>query len=241
MSEASGTRENKRWAQTFYEECMVRSGCLTSIDSGFYRFQNAELRSKSKKWSPFKYKVSYLGYVITEKGVETDPQNVKCKHQPIWVTNAVSYYRRFVKEFAATANSLHSLTQKDKYRVWNSFSRSEKNDCYFTYSCIARLLKTILLRYGHIWKCYWRSAKSNCVKQVISYGSRFLLKSERKYSITRKELSAVCSIVAQFGYSRLFHQMGRSYFTSGHRGPDDSESLHRQLSYQIRRTQNFAY
>lgn len=88
MSEASCTRENKRCAQTFYKECMVRSGCLTSIDSGFYRFQNAELRSKSKKWSPFKYKVSYLGYVITEKGVETDPQNVKCKHQPIWVTNA---------------------------------------------------------------------------------------------------------------------------------------------------------
>lgn len=37
-----------------------------------------------------------------------------------------------------------------------------------------------------------------------------------------------------FGDSRLFHQMDRSYFTSGHGGLHGSVILHRQIRYQIR-------
>ena len=69
----------------------------------------------------------YLGHVISDRGIETDPEKVKCvvdwpvpmnqKQLQRFMCRA-SYYRRFVRSFAQIAASLHALTQKGREWEW---------------------------------------------------------------------------------------------------------------------------
>jgi hypothetical protein len=71
--------------------------------------------------------VEYLGHVVSEKGISTDPKKieaVKTWPEPTTVTELrsfigfCSYYRRFIEGFADIAKPLHKLTQKGKLFVW---------------------------------------------------------------------------------------------------------------------------
>lgn len=196
---------------------------LERLESVFNRLQNAGLRLRSKKCSLFKHRVSYLGHVITENGVETDPQKVKCIR--LWPTptnvsdlrsflGLCSYYRRFVKGFAAIANPLHGLTQKDKKFDWNA-------DCETAFQDLKRLLVTSpVLALPDFSKQFVLDTDASGsgigavlsqiqdgAEQVISYGSRSLTKAERRYSITRKELLAVVHFIKTYRpylYGRRF-------------------------------------
>lgn len=196
---------------------------LERLESVFNRLQNAGLRLRSKKCSLFKHRVSYLGHVITENGVETDPQKVKCIRSWPTPTNVsdlrsflglCSYYRRFVKGFAAIANPLHGLTQKDKKFDWNA-------DCETAFQDLKRLLVTSpVLALPDFSKQFVLDTDASGsgigavlsqikdgAEQVISYGSRSLTKAERRYSITRKELLAVVHFIKTYRpylYGRRF-------------------------------------
>ena len=72
--------------------------------------------------------VLFLGHIISEKGVATDPSKVETvKHWPVPANvtelrsflGLCSYYRRYIKNFAAIAKCLHSLTEMGKHYVWN--------------------------------------------------------------------------------------------------------------------------
>jgi hypothetical protein len=67
--------------------------------------------------------VTFLGHIVSEEGVATDPAKTKKVAEWPEPTNArevrqflglASYYRRFVKNFATVAKPLHQLTEKTK-------------------------------------------------------------------------------------------------------------------------------
>jgi hypothetical protein len=71
-------------------------------------------------------RVAFLGYVVTEKGID-DPAKIEAIEkwpQPKTVTQVRSFlglagfYRRFVKDFGSIAAPLNELTKKDVPFVW---------------------------------------------------------------------------------------------------------------------------
>ena len=93
------------------------------------RFRQANLKLKPKKCSVFQSEVTFLGYMVSEKGVLPDPSNVAKILQwkePQNVTElkqflgCCSYYRKFIRGFSKIAKPLFDITKKNSSLVWNS-------------------------------------------------------------------------------------------------------------------------
>lgn len=94
------------------------------LDQVFNRLRQANLKLKPAKCSLFRRQVAYLGHVVTEDGVATDPAKVQKMQE--WPAPAslqevcrfvglASYYQRFVRDFASIAEPLHALTKKNAH------------------------------------------------------------------------------------------------------------------------------
>ena len=93
----------------------------------FERLQQSGLKLKARKCQLFGKEVEFLGHIISEKGVETDPSKPQCIE--MWPTpknvkdvrafiGLCRYYRRFVYRFSEIAKPLHKLTEKIKPFIW---------------------------------------------------------------------------------------------------------------------------
>ena len=100
---------------------------LCNLALVFDRLQNANLKLKAKKCRFFCKEVNFLGHVVSESGIRTDPEKtnvVKNWKRPENVSELrsflglVSYYRRFIKDFANIAKCLHALTSKNSKWQW---------------------------------------------------------------------------------------------------------------------------
>ena len=91
---------------------------LARLELVLGRLQKEGLKAKLEKCAFFQPKVKYLGHVISQDGVSTDPSKVEAVadwKRPENVTELrsflgfASYYRRFVEGFAKMASPLHKL------------------------------------------------------------------------------------------------------------------------------------
>lgn len=91
---------------------------LQRLEMVLTRLQAEGLKAKLAKCAFFKPEVRYLGHVISQQGVSTDPDKVEAVskwRQPTNVSELrsflgfASYYRRFVEGFAKVAAPLHRL------------------------------------------------------------------------------------------------------------------------------------
>uniref|UniRef100_A0A1I8M4C5 RNA-directed DNA polymerase n=1 Tax=Musca domestica TaxID=7370 RepID=A0A1I8M4C5_MUSDO len=100
---------------------------LANFQEAFHRLRSANLRINSDKCQFFQKETKYLGHVVCDAGIQTDPdkvtaimemkppENVKELRRFLGV---VSWYHRFVPEFATLANPLTSLLKKGKHWRW---------------------------------------------------------------------------------------------------------------------------
>ena len=91
-----------------------------------------QLFAKASKSEFFQEEVEFLGHIVTQKGVKTDPK--KCQAVLQWPTptnqtelrgflGLTNYYRRFVKGYAKIASPLTDLLKKDFRFVWTQKSQ----------------------------------------------------------------------------------------------------------------------
>ena len=50
---------------------------LTRLEEVFNRVESANLKRKPKKCELFRKEISYLGHVVSEDGIKTDPKNIE--------------------------------------------------------------------------------------------------------------------------------------------------------------------
>ncbi|KAJ8387183.1 hypothetical protein AAFF_G00159950 [Aldrovandia affinis] len=92
----------------------------------------ANLQLNPVKCSLFHQQTSFLGHVVSERGVSTDP--AKVEPVEIWPSltstakvhsflGLASYYRRFIVGFSNIAQPLHELTEKGQWITWSLASQ----------------------------------------------------------------------------------------------------------------------
>ena len=105
------------------------------------------LKLKATKYHLFQRKVTFLGYVVSDKGIECDPDKtaaIATWPRPANVSEVrtfcslASYYRAFIKNFAQIARPLHKLTKKNAMIVKLRFRSSR--------SVLLRHLSWLLLK-----------------------------------------------------------------------------------------------
>ena len=100
---------------------------LKKLRDVFSRLKKAGLKIKPSKCHLLQKSVHYLGHVVSGRGIETDPEKIRCVAD--WPTltgpkqlkqflGLASYYRRFVKGFAQVASPLYALTDKKNKKEW---------------------------------------------------------------------------------------------------------------------------
>lgn len=193
---------------------------LVNLRKVLQRFREAGLKIKPKKCQILKKSVTYLGHTFSADGVSPNPS----KYDVItkWpipqsakdikrFVGLASYYRRFIKNFASIAAPLHKLTQKGLKFVWSS-------QCQEAFDMLKLLLTSApVLSFPEKSRVFILDTDASdvgigaTISQVgddgqehpVSFASKALSKSERKYSTTRREMLAVVVFVQYFKHYLL--------------------------------------
>ena len=191
-------------------------GQLGNLDKVLTKLAEANLKLNPKKCHFFKKEVGFLGHVVNEHGISTDPEKIQSvKNWPVprnvkdlrSFLGLCSYYRKFVKDFATVAKPLHDLTKKDCQYVWSA-------QCQEAFKKLKEsLISAPILSYptetdlfvldtdaSGVGVGVVLSQVQNGQEKVISYfsNSKCLSKPERKYCVTRRELLAIVYAVKTF-------------------------------------------
>ena len=189
-------------------------GHIQQLQAVFDRLKAAGLKLKPKKCHLFRRRVQYLGHVVSEEGISTDPEKLEAIRnweRPTTVSQVrsflglCSYYRRFVPEFATLARPLIKLTEKTTPFTWTD----EQEKSWIVLK--EKLMSPPVLDYPDPEKTFILDTDASDVgigavlsqetdghERVIAYGSRVLTKPERRYCVTRRELLAVVHFVKTF-------------------------------------------
>ena len=180
----------------------------------FSRLAYTNLVLQPEKVHYLRKKVAFLGHIISERGVEPDPEKVKAvRHipQPKGVRNIreflglTGYYRRFIKDYAKVAKPLYDLLKKDKEFNWEDTQETSFNILK------ERLCSEPILLFPDFSKPFilTTDASDDAIGAVLSqiqdelehpvaYLSRTLNKAEHNYSTTEKECLAVLYALSHF-------------------------------------------
>ena len=185
------------------------------------RLLQANLKLNPEKCQFFKKSVTFLGHIISDQGVSTDPEKIQAIAQ--WPTPAspeelrsflglASYYRRFIDKFAEIAAPLYRMQDKSSKFQWSEQCRSAFQ------SLKQKLSSAPVLAFPNPRDTFILDTDASDVgiggvlsqvqdgmERVISYGSRTLSKSEKNYCVTRKELLALVYFMRQFRSYLLGH------------------------------------
>ncbi|MCG8044653.1 MAG: hypothetical protein JAY66_03025, partial [Candidatus Thiodiazotropha taylori] len=187
---------------------------LDNLDKVLNKIESANLKLKPRKCQLFAKKVEFLGHIISEEGIKTDPKKTQVVtdwpkpvnvHQVRAFLGFCSYYRRFIVNFAETAKPLHCLTEKGKQFIWSS----ECDDAFEKLK--KKMIEAPVLAHPDFSEPFILdtdasdlaigavlSQKIDGQERPVAFASRTLTKAERRYCVTRKELLALVHFVKYF-------------------------------------------
>ncbi|KAG1471608.1 hypothetical protein G6F57_011319 [Rhizopus arrhizus] len=188
---------------------------LLHLEQVFNCIKIANLKLNPEKCFFFKDHLKFLGYIVTKEGIQTDPSKIeKIQNYPVPKTltqirgflGLATYYRRFIKNFAAIARPLHDQIKTSKRIPWTnkateSFELLKK--LLTQAPVLARpdfnrdfILVTGASRNG--LGCILTQLDENNHEHPIIYASRSLKSSEGNYGVSKLECLAVIWAVKLF-------------------------------------------
>ncbi|XP_036142141.1 uncharacterized protein LOC118645372 [Monomorium pharaonis] len=173
----------------------------------FERLRQVGLKLQPDKCEYLKPELEYLGYVISEQGIQPNPNRIeKVKTYPVprnpkeikQFLGLVGYYRKFIKDFSMIAKPLTRLLQKSSTFQWTNEQQHSFE------SLKSKLITQPVLSYPD-WNrpfVLTTDAFNEAIGAILSQGtigkdkplafaSRTLNKAETRYSTTEKELLAI--------------------------------------------------
>ena len=214
----------KKFVMVYLDDVIVYSRSfeehITHVNEVFQRLSKANLRLNKEKCIFFRRELPFLGHIVNEKGILMDPKKVEAVRNMPAPKNIrqlrafiglVSYYRKFIKDFARIAAPLHELTKKSIRFVW---AIDQQHAFEELKHCITS--KPVLLDYPNFESKFIVTTDASNValgavlsqmvdgeEHPICYLSRVLNKAERNYSTTERECLAVIFAIKQLKYYLL--------------------------------------
>ncbi|XP_076383913.1 uncharacterized protein LOC143261229 [Megalopta genalis] len=170
-----------------------------------------------KKCNFFCKEVKYLGHVVSEMGVQTDPEKLDAvKNWPVPKSKIelksflglCTNYRKLVKNFEDIAKPLHRLTENEKIFVWTEEAEHSFEELK------RKLMESPILSYPSVnTEFILDTDASNFAigavlsqiqqgwERVVAYCSKTLGKAEKNYYVTRKELLAIVKSIEYFHHN----------------------------------------
>ena len=127
------------WCLIYLDDIIVfaksQQEAITRLGTIFQKLREVGLKLKPSKCKLFKTSLLYLGHIVSEDGIRTDPKKIEAMLQwpvPLTVTDVRSfigltnYYQRFLKGYAKIARPLTALIsgenadKKKTLVVWTS-------------------------------------------------------------------------------------------------------------------------
>ena len=176
---------------------------LENLRLVFDRLKCEGLKLKARKCHFCRTEVLYLGHIVGKDGIRPNPDKIAiiqnypvpqdCSEVRSFVA-LVSYYRRFIKNFASIATPLNYLLKKGVKFIWT-------DDCQHAFECLRNaLVEAPILSYPNFnerFLLYTDASNTgigailaqniNGVEQTIAYASRSLKPYKKKYATIEKE------------------------------------------------------
>lgn len=181
------------------------------------RLRSANLTISLPKCCFFRKQLKYLGYVVDELGLRTDPTKITaitdfpvptCSKEVKRFLGTASYYRRFIRGFSTIAAPLNALTSTRKNRppfVWSQEAESaflELKSALTSAPILAcpdfTLPFSVHTDASDVGIGGMLTQIFDGEEHPIAYYSRSLNRQERNYSATEKEALAVVNVVEHF-------------------------------------------
>jgi hypothetical protein len=180
----------------------------------FGRLHDAGLKLKPSKCFLLQKSVGFLGHVVSGEGIEANPEKIEAiKQWPVptcvkdvraWL-GLTGYYRRFVKDYAQIAQPLTELLSPAAGFMWEDKAQTafETLKSALTNPPILAMPTvdgqfTLDTDASDIAIGAVLSQDQNGVERVIAFASKGLSKTERNYSVTRRELLAIVYYLKYF-------------------------------------------
>ena len=207
------------WVVVYIDDVLVFSRTLEEhldhLQRVITRLQEVGLKLKPAKCHFAREQVEYLGHLITPSGLKPNPKlvaavgefpaphDLKTVRQFLGLS---SYYRRFIRGYAAVARPLHQLTRKDTEFVWTE-------QCQAAFKELKQKLTTApVLAYPMVDHDFTLETDASIrglgavlsQKQAdgllhpVAYASRSLSGPEANYRITELETLAVVWAITYF-------------------------------------------
>ena len=213
------------WKSTipYLDDCIIFSRTaeehIERLREVFQRFKDANLKINPLKCEFFRQHLPFLGHIVSRDGIQADPAKTSAVRQypvPKSVTEVksflglCSYYRRYVRDFAAIARPLHQLTEKTKEFHWNPEAHKafeELKDCLTSTPILAfPSMNEPFILYTDASQFAIGAVLAqvqNGLERVICYASKSLNKAQSRYSTTKRELLAIVNYTRHFKHYLL--------------------------------------
>lgn len=181
------------------------------------RLKFANLTVNLAKCCFFRRQLKYLGYVVDDRGLRTDPDKIRsivdfptptCRKDVKRFLGTASYYRRFIRNFSNVAGPLNALTSTRKGAPpfeWNSKTQEAFDELKNALTSAPVLACPDFSQPFIVHSDASEHGVGGMLTQVldgqehpIAYCSRSLNAQERNYSATEKEALAVVHVVEHF-------------------------------------------
>lgn len=185
------------------------------LEEVFRRLRATNLKLAPSKCHLAMTRINCLGHVVSKGEIQPDPAKFKLiADYPVpsnlkevrSFVSLMSYYRRFIKNFAAIAKPLTVLTEKNAKFYWSS-------DCQAAFDCLRlKLTETTKLNLPDFAKPFRLACDASNLalgavlsqldekgtEHPIAFASKVLSKAERNWTVTEREAYAIVWSVTYF-------------------------------------------